>query len=108
MNDLFRHFSYYLSLWLRPLHEVSRYRAHAPRGLAFAAAHVYFLPLLCRRRSSHFMIFVIVGDLSLSLRRTLRTKLGSADESGFLLRCAFVIFLLHLPRELFRRRLLLV
>ena len=57
---------------------------------------------------SHFMIFVIVGNLSLSLIRTLRTKLGFTDQSGFLLRYAFVLFLLHLPRDLFRRRLLLV
>src|SRR6267143_3893463 len=104
MNDLFRHFSYYLSLWLRPIGSLWL----RPVGLAFAAAHVYFLPAALRRRSSHFMIFVTVGDFSLSSIRTLRTKLGSADESGFLLRCAFVIFLLHLPRELFRRRLLLV
>jgi len=54
---------------------------------------------------SHFMIFVILGNLSLSLIRTLRTKLGFIDQSGFLLRYAFVLFLLHLPRELFRRRL---
>src|SRR5439155_19925613 len=42
------------------------------------------------------------------LIRTLRTKLGFTDQSGFLLRYAFVLFLLHLPRDLFRRRLLLV
>ena len=30
------------------------------------------------------MIFVIVGNLSLSLIRTLRTKLGFTDQSGFL------------------------
>ena len=36
------------------------------------------------------------------------TKLRFTDQSGFLLSCAFVLFLLQLPRELFRRRLLLV
>ena len=46
------------------------------------------------------MIFVILEHLSLSLIQTLRTKLGFADESGFLLRYTFVLFLLHLLREL--------
>ena len=54
---------------------------------------------------THFMIFVILENLSLSLIQTLRTKLGFADESGFLLRYTCVLFLLHAPRELFPRRL---
>jgi hypothetical protein len=33
-----------MSLWLRLLLEVLRSRAKARRGLAFAAAHFYFLP----------------------------------------------------------------
>jgi hypothetical protein len=56
--------------------------------------------------NTHFMVFVILGNLSfVPLIQTLRTKLGFTDESGFLFRCTLVLFLFHLPRQLFLQRL---